>query len=190
MHILSYSCVSLQKASTSWSVLSVQLVTCFLALSHSLIWVSPATPAVQREVWRVQAGVWVTHTDHLVATEVSSSSSVFFTLLIFHLYISVCRSHYRGVFLVYNRPRALCTVILPQTLLSWYLRCTFCSLEKTWMSSVKFFFFFFFLVWLTGGYEAYRVNVRSPGGGFISQTHTTHRDPAAALYVSRVSLFT
>ncbi|XP_050964563.1 caprin-2 isoform X2 [Labeo rohita] len=36
-----------------------------------------------------------------------------------------------------------------------------------------------------GGYEAYRVNVRSPGGGFISQSHTTHRDPASALYVSR-----
>uniref|UniRef100_A0A672PJN1 Caprin-2-like n=1 Tax=Sinocyclocheilus grahami TaxID=75366 RepID=A0A672PJN1_SINGR len=35
-----------------------------------------------------------------------------------------------------------------------------------------------------GGYDAYRVNVRSPGGGFISQTHTTHRDPASALYVS------
>uniref|UniRef100_A0A9J8B7I6 Caprin family member 2 n=1 Tax=Cyprinus carpio carpio TaxID=630221 RepID=A0A9J8B7I6_CYPCA len=31
------------------------------------------------------------------------------------------------------------------------------------------------------------VNVRSPGGGFISQTHTTHRDPASALYVSRES---
>ncbi|XP_042577934.1 caprin-2 isoform X2 [Cyprinus carpio] len=38
-----------------------------------------------------------------------------------------------------------------------------------------------------GGYDAYRVNVRSPGGGFISQTHTTHRDPASALYVSRES---
>ncbi|ROI15453.1 Caprin-2 [Anabarilius grahami] len=37
----------------------------------------------------------------------------------------------------------------------------------------------------TGGYEAYRVNVRSPGGGFISQTHTTHRDPGSAFYVSR-----
>ncbi|KTG40895.1 hypothetical protein cypCar_00001070 [Cyprinus carpio] len=37
-----------------------------------------------------------------------------------------------------------------------------------------------------GGYDAYRVNVRSPGGGFISQTHTTHRDPASALYVSRI----
>uniref|UniRef100_A0A8C1GTK1 Caprin family member 2 n=1 Tax=Cyprinus carpio TaxID=7962 RepID=A0A8C1GTK1_CYPCA len=37
-----------------------------------------------------------------------------------------------------------------------------------------------------GGYEAYRVNMRSPGGGFISQTHTTHRDPGSALYVSRV----
>ncbi|XP_048012732.1 caprin-2 isoform X1 [Megalobrama amblycephala] len=36
-----------------------------------------------------------------------------------------------------------------------------------------------------GGYEAYRVNVRSPGGGFISQTHTTHRDPGSAFYVSR-----
>uniref|UniRef100_A0A8C2JNB5 Caprin family member 2 n=1 Tax=Cyprinus carpio TaxID=7962 RepID=A0A8C2JNB5_CYPCA len=36
-----------------------------------------------------------------------------------------------------------------------------------------------------GGYEAYRVNMRSPGGGFISQTHTTHRDPGSALYVSR-----
>lgn len=49
MHIL-YSCVPLQKASTSWSVLSVQVVTCFLALSHRLIWVSPTTPVVQREV--------------------------------------------------------------------------------------------------------------------------------------------
>ncbi|XP_051547633.1 caprin-2-like isoform X3 [Myxocyprinus asiaticus] len=36
-----------------------------------------------------------------------------------------------------------------------------------------------------GGYEAYRVNVRSPEGGFMSQTHTTHRDPGSALYVSR-----
>ncbi|XP_052410514.1 caprin-2 isoform X3 [Carassius gibelio] len=36
-----------------------------------------------------------------------------------------------------------------------------------------------------GGYDAYRVNIRSPGGGFISQTHTTHRDPASAFYVSR-----
>ncbi|XP_059361189.1 caprin-2-like [Carassius carassius] len=36
-----------------------------------------------------------------------------------------------------------------------------------------------------GGYEAYRVNMRSPGGGFISQTHTPHRDPGSALYVSR-----
>ncbi|XP_058629229.1 caprin-2 isoform X2 [Onychostoma macrolepis] len=36
-----------------------------------------------------------------------------------------------------------------------------------------------------GGYDAYRVNMRSPGGGFISQTHTIHRDPASALYVSR-----
>uniref|UniRef100_A0A671K4J8 Caprin-2-like n=1 Tax=Sinocyclocheilus anshuiensis TaxID=1608454 RepID=A0A671K4J8_9TELE len=36
-----------------------------------------------------------------------------------------------------------------------------------------------------GGYEAYRVNMRSPGGGFISQTHTTHRDPGSALYLSR-----
>ncbi|XP_016414197.1 caprin-2-like isoform X2 [Sinocyclocheilus rhinocerous] len=36
-----------------------------------------------------------------------------------------------------------------------------------------------------GGYEAYRVNMHSPGGGFISQTHTTHRDPGSALYVSR-----
>ncbi|KAK2892771.1 hypothetical protein QQF64_035413 [Cirrhinus molitorella] len=36
-----------------------------------------------------------------------------------------------------------------------------------------------------GGYEAYRVNMRSPGGGFISQSHTTHRDPASALYLSR-----
>ncbi|XP_043093880.1 caprin-2 isoform X2 [Puntigrus tetrazona] len=36
-----------------------------------------------------------------------------------------------------------------------------------------------------GGYDAYRVNVRSPGGSFMSQTHTTHRDPAAALYMSR-----
>ncbi|CAM4565331.1 unnamed protein product [Leuciscus chuanchicus] len=34
-----------------------------------------------------------------------------------------------------------------------------------------------------GGYEAYRVNMRSPGGGFISQTH---RDPGSAIYVSRV----
>ncbi|XP_077090549.1 caprin-2 isoform X3 [Siphateles boraxobius] len=33
-----------------------------------------------------------------------------------------------------------------------------------------------------GGYEAYRVNVRSPGGGFISQTH---RDSGSAFYVSR-----
>ncbi|XP_067284209.1 caprin-2 isoform X2 [Pseudorasbora parva] len=36
-----------------------------------------------------------------------------------------------------------------------------------------------------GGYEAYRVNVRSPGGAFLSQTHTTHRDPGSAFYVSR-----
>ncbi|XP_073693866.1 caprin-2 [Garra rufa] len=36
-----------------------------------------------------------------------------------------------------------------------------------------------------GGYEAYRVNMRSPGGGFMSQTHSTHRDPASALYMSR-----
>ncbi|XP_016137865.1 caprin-2-like [Sinocyclocheilus grahami] len=36
-----------------------------------------------------------------------------------------------------------------------------------------------------GGYEAYRVNMRSPGGGFISQTHSTHRDPGSALYLSR-----
>uniref|UniRef100_A0A673JJ89 Caprin-2-like n=1 Tax=Sinocyclocheilus rhinocerous TaxID=307959 RepID=A0A673JJ89_9TELE len=35
-----------------------------------------------------------------------------------------------------------------------------------------------------GGSDAYRINVRSPGGGFISQTLTTHRDPASALYVS------
>uniref|UniRef100_A0A673JEV1 Caprin-2-like n=1 Tax=Sinocyclocheilus rhinocerous TaxID=307959 RepID=A0A673JEV1_9TELE len=39
---------------------------------------------------------------------------------------------------------------------------TFCSLEKTRISSIKLFF----------------------GGGFISQTLTTHRDPASALYVS------
>uniref|UniRef100_A0A672MXA7 Caprin family member 2 n=1 Tax=Sinocyclocheilus grahami TaxID=75366 RepID=A0A672MXA7_SINGR len=30
-----------------------------------------------------------------------------------------------------------------------------------------------------------RVNMRSPGGGFISQTHSTHRDPGSALYLSR-----
>ncbi|XP_057180266.1 caprin-2 isoform X2 [Triplophysa rosa] len=34
------------------------------------------------------------------------------------------------------------------------------------------------------GYEAHRVNVRSPGGGFISHSHT-HRDPGSSLYVSR-----
>ncbi|NP_001013291.1 caprin-2 [Danio rerio] len=33
-----------------------------------------------------------------------------------------------------------------------------------------------------GGYDAYRVNVRSPGGSFMSQTH---REPASALYMAR-----
>ncbi|XP_051544250.1 caprin-2-like [Myxocyprinus asiaticus] len=36
-----------------------------------------------------------------------------------------------------------------------------------------------------GGYEAYRVNMRSPGGGIASQTHTAHRDHGSALYMSR-----
>nr|XP_055047003.1 caprin-2-like isoform X1 [Misgurnus anguillicaudatus]XP_055047004.1 caprin-2-like isoform X1 [Misgurnus anguillicaudatus] len=36
-----------------------------------------------------------------------------------------------------------------------------------------------------GGYETYRLSARSPGGGFISQTHSAHRDPAPALYVPR-----
>ncbi|XP_051976961.1 caprin-2-like [Xyrauchen texanus] len=36
-----------------------------------------------------------------------------------------------------------------------------------------------------GGYEAYRVNTCSPEWGFMSQTHTTHRDPGSALYMSR-----
>lgn len=37
-----------------------------------------------------------------------------------------------------------------------------------------------------GGYEAYRVNVRSPGGGFMSQTH---REPASALYMARENCY-
>lgn len=91
----------LQKASTSWSVRSVQLVTRSLPLCHSLVWVSPVTPAVQREVWRVQAGVWVTHTDHLVATEVPSSSSVSSLHVRLYFIFVLCADHLMEVYFLF-----------------------------------------------------------------------------------------